>query len=74
MSAELRHLREQRDAFAALADALGTQDDWLSYRAEALRDQPLEYERQASVRPPPSSGFAQPSSIGMRCRSTCRGI
>jgi hypothetical protein len=24
MSAELRHLREQRDAFDALADALGT--------------------------------------------------
>jgi chromosome segregation ATPase len=52
MSAELRHLREQRDAFDALADALGTQDGWLSYRAEALRDQPLEYERQAAARPP----------------------
>jgi hypothetical protein len=25
MSAELRHLQEQRDAFDALADALGTQ-------------------------------------------------
>jgi hypothetical protein len=35
MSAELRHLREQRDAFDALADALGTRDGWLSYRAEA---------------------------------------
>jgi hypothetical protein len=43
ISAELRHLREQRDAFDALADVLGTQDGWLSYRAEALRDQPLEY-------------------------------
>jgi hypothetical protein len=52
MSAELRHLREQRDAFDALADALGTQDGWLSYRTEALRDRPLEYERQAAARPP----------------------
>jgi hypothetical protein len=26
MSAELRHLREQRDAFDTLADALGTPD------------------------------------------------
>jgi hypothetical protein len=38
MSAELHQLREQRDAFDALADALGTPDGWLSYRAEALRD------------------------------------
>jgi hypothetical protein len=60
MSAELRHLQEQRDAFDALADALGTPDGWLSYRAKALRDQPLEYERQAATHPPPSSGFAQP--------------
>jgi chromosome segregation ATPase len=52
MSAELRQLREQRDAFDALADALGTPDSWLSYRAEALRDQLLECERQAAVRPP----------------------
>jgi hypothetical protein len=49
MSAELR---EQRDAFNALAEALGTQDGWLSYRAEALRDQLLEHEGQATVRPP----------------------
>jgi hypothetical protein len=74
MSAELRHLREQRDAFDALADALGTQDDWLSYRAEALRDQPLEYEGQAAARPPHSSGFARPSSIGMRRCSRCGRI
>jgi hypothetical protein len=73
MSAELCHLREQRDAFDALADALGTPDGWLSYRAESLRDQPLEYERQAAARPPPSSGFAQPSSTGMRRCSRCRG-
>jgi hypothetical protein len=39
MSAELRHLQEQRDTFDALVDALGTPDSWLSYRAEALRDQ-----------------------------------
>jgi hypothetical protein len=38
MSAELRRLRERCDAFDALADALGTPDSWLSYRAEALRD------------------------------------
>jgi chromosome segregation ATPase len=52
MSAELRHLREQRDAFDALAEALGTQDGWLSYRAEALRNQLLEHEGQAATRPP----------------------
>jgi chromosome segregation ATPase len=51
MSAELRHLREQHDAFDALADALGTPDGWLSYRAEALRDQLLECERQAAAPP-----------------------
>jgi chromosome segregation ATPase len=52
MSAKLRQLREQRDAFDALAEALGTQDGWLSYRAEALRDQLLEHEGQAAARPP----------------------
>jgi chromosome segregation ATPase len=31
---------------------LRTQDDWLSYRAEALRDQLLEHEGQAAARPP----------------------
>jgi hypothetical protein len=39
MIAELRHLRERCDAFDALANALGTPDSWLSYRAEALHDQ-----------------------------------
>jgi hypothetical protein len=52
MSADLRHLREQRDALDALAEALRTQDGWLSYRAEALRDQLLEHEGQAAARPP----------------------
>jgi hypothetical protein len=52
MSAELRQLREQRDAFGALAEALRTQDGWLLYRAEALRDQLLEHEGQAAARPP----------------------
>jgi hypothetical protein len=52
MSAELRQLREQRDAFGALAEALRTQDGWLSYRAEALRDQLLEHEGQAAACPP----------------------
>jgi hypothetical protein len=75
MSAELRRLQEQRDAFVALAEALGTQDGWLSYRAEALRDQLLEHEGQATARPPPpSSGSAQPSSIGMRRCSRRGGI
>jgi hypothetical protein len=45
MSAELRQLRERCSAFDALADALGTLDSWLSYRAEALRDQLQECER-----------------------------
>jgi chromosome segregation ATPase len=52
MSAELRQLREQREAFGALAEALRTQDGWLSYRAEALRDQLLEHEGQAAACPP----------------------
>jgi chromosome segregation ATPase len=52
MSAELRQLREQRDAFGVLAEALRTQDGWLSYRAEALHDQLLEHEGQAATCPP----------------------
>jgi hypothetical protein len=52
MNVELRCLWEQRDAFVALAEALGTQDSWLLYRAEALRDQLLEHEGQAMARPP----------------------
>jgi chromosome segregation ATPase len=51
MSAEVRHLREQRDAFDVLAEALRSPDSWLSYRAEALRDQLQECERQAAARP-----------------------
>jgi regulator of replication initiation timing len=51
MSAELHQLRERCDAFDALADALRTPDSWLSYRAEALRDQLQECERQAAARP-----------------------
>jgi chromosome segregation ATPase len=39
MSAELCRLQEQGDAFVVLAKALRTPDSWLSYRAEALRDQ-----------------------------------
>jgi chromosome segregation ATPase len=52
MSVEIRQLREQRDALDALAEALRTQDGWLSYRAEALRDQLLEHEGKAAARPP----------------------
>jgi chromosome segregation ATPase len=51
ISAELRQLRERCDAFDALADALGTPDGWLSYQAEALRDQLQECERQAVAHP-----------------------
>jgi chromosome segregation ATPase len=51
MSAELRQLREQRNAFDALAEALRTRDGWLSYRAVALRDQLLELEGQATACP-----------------------
>jgi chromosome segregation ATPase len=50
MSAELRQIREQRDAFDALAEALRTRDGWLAYRAEALRDQLLELEGQPTAR------------------------
>jgi chromosome segregation ATPase len=50
MSAELRQLREQRDALDALAEALRTRDGWLAYRAEALRDQLLELEGQSTAR------------------------
>jgi hypothetical protein len=51
MNAKLHQLREQRDAFDALAEALRTRDGWLSYRAVALRDQLLELEGQATTRP-----------------------
>jgi chromosome segregation ATPase len=46
MSAELRQLREQRDALDTLAMALRTRDGWLAYQAGALRDQLLELEGQ----------------------------
>jgi hypothetical protein len=51
MSVELRRLREQCDAFIALAEALRTPDGWQSYRAEVLRDQLLELEDQAAAHP-----------------------
>jgi chromosome segregation ATPase len=50
MSAELRHLREQRDALDALAEALRTRDSWMAYRAGALHDQLLEPEGQPTAR------------------------
>jgi hypothetical protein len=53
MSAELRQLWKQRDALDALAEALRTQDCWMSYRTEALHDQFLEHEGQAAARPHP---------------------
>jgi chromosome segregation ATPase len=51
MSAELRRLYEQGDAFVALAEALRMPDSWLSYRAEALCDQLQECEREDPARP-----------------------
>jgi chromosome segregation ATPase len=51
MSAELHQLREQSDAFDALAEAMMTRDGWLAYRAEALRDQLMELEGQSTARP-----------------------
>jgi hypothetical protein len=68
MSAELRQLREQRDAFDALAEALRTWDGWLSYRVVVLRDQLLERA------PLPLSGFARPSSTRMRRCGRREGI
>jgi hypothetical protein len=53
MNAELRQLREQRDALDALTEALKTQDGWLSYRAEARRDHLLEHVGPAAAYPPP---------------------
>jgi hypothetical protein len=44
MSSELRRLQEQRDALDALVETLRTEDGWLAYRVEALRDQLLELE------------------------------
>jgi hypothetical protein len=48
MSSELRRLQEQQDALDALVEALRTNDGWLAYRAEALRDQLLELEGQST--------------------------
>jgi chromosome segregation ATPase len=50
MSAELRQLREHRDALDALAEALRTRDSRLAYRTGALRDQLLELEGQPTAR------------------------
>jgi regulator of replication initiation timing len=46
MSSELRRLQEQRGALDAFVEALRTGDEWLAYRAEALRDQLLELVAQ----------------------------
>jgi chromosome segregation ATPase len=51
VNTELHRLRERCDAFDALADALRTPNDWLSYRAMALRDQLHESARQDPARP-----------------------
>jgi regulator of replication initiation timing len=44
MSFQLCRLQEQRDALNTLVEALRTEDEWLAYRVEALRDQLLELE------------------------------
>jgi chromosome segregation ATPase len=46
MNSELRRLREQRNALDALVEALRTDNGWLVYQAEALRDQLLELDAQ----------------------------
>jgi hypothetical protein len=51
MSTEICRLQEQGDAFVSLAETLRMPDSWLSYRAEALRDQLQECEREAPARP-----------------------
>jgi chromosome segregation ATPase len=48
MSSELRPLQKQRDALDALVEALRTNDGWLPYRVEALRDHLLELEGQST--------------------------
>jgi hypothetical protein len=44
MSSELRRLQEQRNGLDTLVEALRTNDAWLAYQAEALRDHLLELE------------------------------
>jgi hypothetical protein len=70
MNSELRWLREQRDALNALVEALRTDNGWLVYRAEALRDQLLELDAKAAEGSPPSRRCGLRSWTGMRC---CRG-
>jgi chromosome segregation ATPase len=48
MSSELRRLQEQHDALDALVEALRTNDGWLEYQAEALREQLLGLEGQST--------------------------
>jgi prefoldin subunit 5 len=38
MSSELRRLQEQHDTLDALVEALRTEDRWLAYQVEAVRD------------------------------------
>jgi chromosome segregation ATPase len=47
LDAELCWYREQYNALDALVEALRTRDDWLVYRAEALRDQLPELDETA---------------------------
>jgi hypothetical protein len=48
LDAELNWYQEQHNALDTLVEALRTPDRWLVYRAEALRDQPLELDAKAA--------------------------
>jgi hypothetical protein len=48
LDAELNWYQGQYNALDALVEALRTPDQWLVYRAEALRDHPPELDAQAA--------------------------
>jgi hypothetical protein len=72
ISAELRRLRERCDAFDALADALGARTAGCRTGLRPYATSSRSAKGRTRRAPPPSSGFAQPSSIGMR-RCSRRG-
>jgi hypothetical protein len=74
MSAELGQLREQRDAFDALADALGTQTAGCRTGLRPYATSSRSAKGRSQHAPPPLNGFAQPSSIEMRRCSRRGGI
>jgi hypothetical protein len=48
LSSEHNWLRDQYDALDALVDALRTDNGWIEYRAEVMRDQLLELDAWAT--------------------------